>query len=195
MKIATDKIAGFDAMTDAEKVAALLALELGDEAPEKPADDSAEVAHLKKLLNDATGEASKFKKQLREKETEAETKAREQAEAAEKMQARLAELERNKTVSDHIANFVGVGYNPDLAKTSAEAMADGNLTVVFDNLKTFLSSREDEIKAEILKGTPAPKQSGTAKENITKEQFAGMSLSDRQKLFTENRELYDELSK
>lgn len=193
-KITTDKIVGFDSMTDAEKVAALLDMELGDEAPAAPADNSEEIAKLKRLLNDATGEASKFKKQLREKETEAETKAREQAEATEKMQARLAELERNETISKHVANFVGIGYTPDLANTSAEAMADGNFAVVFENLKTFIESRDESIKAGLLKSTPVPKQSGAGSATITKEQFEAMGLAERTKLFRENRELYDLLS-
>lgn len=190
MKITTDKIENFEQMTDAEKVKALLELEF--DVPK----DTSTIDKYKQLINDANAEASKYKKALREKESEAETKAREQAEQAERLQSRLAELEREKSVSEHLANFVSVGYTADLAKTSAEAIADGNLSVVFDNLKAFITNRENEIKADVLKGTPRPSGGGTGKEHtVTKEEFAKMGLAEMQKLFNENPELYNELSK
>ena len=77
MKINVNAIEGFDAMSDEEKVKALLGFEI--EAP-APKDNNDEVTKLKTALSKANSEAADWKRQLREKQTEQERAEAERAE-------------------------------------------------------------------------------------------------------------------
>ena len=67
-KVDPSKIDGFDKMTADEKVAALLGQEIEVDAPL----ESSEVIKLKNAYNKACEEAGNYRKQLREKQSEAE---------------------------------------------------------------------------------------------------------------------------
>ena len=55
-----------------------------------------------------------------------------------------------------------------------------------------VSSRDKQIRAELIKGTPAP-TGGNTDVTITKEQFRKMSFTERNNLYNENPELYKQL--
>ena len=182
MKLA-EKIEGYESMTAEEKLSALEAYEI-----EEKSDDS----KLKEALNKATAEASKYKKELREKQTETERLEAERKEEIEKKEAQLAELLKEKTVAEHKANFLKVGYSDELANESAEAIANGDYGKVFSNLGTFLTEKEKTIKEDLLKKTPKP-TGGNSTLEVTKEQFNKMSYGDMMKLREENESLYESL--
>ena len=86
------------------------------------------------------------------------------------MQAELKTLRRDKDISSYMADYISLGYDNDLAKETAEAMADGNFEKVFANQKKFKSNFEKQIRTEILGDTPRPDGTGGQK-NYTKAEF------------------------
>ena len=185
-KIDVSKIEGYENMSAEEKFKALESFEF----EEKPHDEK----KWKDLVDKASAEASQYKKELRALQTEEQRKEAERKEAEEKRNAQLQELLKEKTIAEYNANLLINGYSAELANESATALADGDFTKFFENLNSFIGYKEKAIREELLKGTPTPK-TGTRKEEIlTKEQFDKMTFAERNKLFSENKDLYEQLT-
>ena len=183
MKIDTTKIEGYDTMTPEQKLAAL-------EAFETDAPDYA--GYIKKDLFDKTAsELADHKKQLKAKMTEDEQKEAERAAKEAERDALLAALQKDKSVSDAKAQFLGLGYESALADETAKAMVEGDMAKVFANQKKHLESVEKKVRAEALKETPKPAPGGGG-EALTKEQFDAMGYNERLKVFNEQPDLYKE---
>lgn len=191
MKIDTSSIPDFETMSAEDKVKALMEFEIEDK---ENGENDAEYQKMKNLLNKANSQASEYKKMLREKQTEAEREAQERAEKDAEKDALLKSLMREKEVSGHTAEFLAIGFDTDLAKKSAEALADGDSKSIFANLKSFIENHDKGIKAEVLKQTPSPVPGSADKGAVTKEQFDKMGYTELVKFKTENPELYQELS-
>lgn len=176
------QIENYENMTVEEKVAALEAYE---------PDMSGFVA--KSAFDKTASELAAAKKSIREKMTEDEAKALKDAEEREALMARVKELEHEKAVSTYAASYVAMGYDEKLARSSAEALAKGDTETVFANQKAFLAAQEKNLRAEILKATPAP-SAGAPTTGITKEAFDAMGYKERAALFNENPELYKHLN-
>ena len=82
---------------------------------ELPTDNSAEVDRLKKALSNSNSEAAEYKRQLKEKMSADEIKAKEDAEAREKLQKDYDELKKKVAVSDNKAKLLALGYEDILA--------------------------------------------------------------------------------
>lgn len=178
-KIDFSKIEGYETMSVEEKLAALEVLELPD------------VDKMKAALDKATSEAAGYKKQLREHMTEDEAA---KAKAAEDMAAVMAELEALRTkdaINELTTQFMGLGYDEALAKSTAAALQKGDMAVMFKNHAKFVADREKALKAELLKATPTP-PAGEGSKGITKEEFSKMNLADKAKFANENPEQYKE---
>ena len=182
--IDTSKITGYAEMTAEEKLAALEALDI-------PEPDY--TGYVKKDLADKyASEAASYKKQLREKMTEEEVA---KAKAAEDMASIMAELETlrtEKAVSEYTAQFMGLGYDEALAKSTAVALQKGDMQTMFKNHAKFTSDREKVLKAELLKSTPTP-PAGDGNKTVTKEDLMKMSLAEKAKFAAENPEQYKEI--
>lgn len=180
-KIDISKIEGYETMTVEEKLAALEAYE---------PDMSGFVK--KELLEKANSEAAGYKKQLRERMTEEEAA---KAKAAEDMASVMAELEKYRAkdaINEYTVQFLGIGYDEKLAKSTAEALHKGDMATMFKNHAVFVAEHEKAMKAELLKSTPTP-PAGDVDKGITKEMFQKMTLAEKQKFFAENPEQYKEL--
>ena len=149
---------------------------------------------LRKATTNASADASRFKKELQARMTEDERVKAEREEQTAKLQAELDALRKDKTVSEHKANFIGLGFGADMAQTAAEALADGNLGDMFNSLKAFITQRDKEHTAEAFRNTPKP-TAGAVTNTITKEQFDNMGYAERNALYKENPDLYRELNK
>lgn len=160
---------------------------------ELPNDGTAEIERLKTALSKSNSEAADYKKQLREKMTAEEAKAKEDADKMADLQTKYDALLKESTISKHKARFLSLGYDDTLASETAEAMANGDLEKVFANQKKHLDGVEKKIRSDILKDTPKPDGGNSAK-GITKEQFEAMGYSERAKLFEENPEIYKEFN-
>lgn len=146
-KIDVTKIEGYEQMTVEEKLAAALSVEIN--APTE------EIDKLKATLSKANSEAAGYKKQLKEKMSAEEKLAAEQAESTKALKDRIAELERKELVATYKANFMGMGYSEEDATKSAEAMADGDMSVVFAEQKKNLEKQAARIEEETLKKQPS----------------------------------------
>jgi hypothetical protein len=138
-------IENYENMTVEEKLAALEAYE---------PDMSGFVP--KSALDKAASEAASYKKQLREKMTAEEEKAARETEERAALLARVEELERERTVNGYVTSFLGMGYEEQLAKETAEALVAGDMETVFANQRAHAVTREKTLRAEILKSTPRP---------------------------------------
>ena len=174
------EIENYENMTLEEKLAALEAYE---------PDMSGFVS--KAMLDKANSEAASYKKQLREKMSEEEAKAAKDAEEKAALLSRVEELEKERAVNGYITKYLSMGYEDKLAKSTAEALAKGDMETVFANQKIHADNREKALRAELLKQTPPPPAGGTPA-GMKKEEFMKLSLSEKQKFFAENPETYKE---
>lgn len=182
----TESIAGYADMTDAEKLAALEALD----QPEAKADP--EAAKLKTQLSKANSEAAELKRQLQAKMTEEEKKAQEAAEAQRKIMEELETLRKEKMVASYKASYLSMGYDEAAAEETAKAMADGDMEKVFQNQKAFLETHDKAVLAGAVKTTPTPPAgSGNPAGPMTKEEiFKIKDTLERQAAIAANIELF-----
>lgn len=183
MKIDTTQIPNFDALPGEAK-AAILAMEFAD-AP----DMSQFIA--KSVFDKKASEAADLSKQLKARMSEEEAKAAKEAEERAALIARVEELEHEKSVNSYVTSYLAMGYEEGLAKSSAEALAKGDMATVFANQKKHVENREKALRTELLKQTPPP-PSGNPAGGMKKEDFMKLSLSEKQKFATENPETYKE---
>ena len=184
MKIDTNLIPNFDALPEEAK-AAILGMEFAD-AP----DMSQFVA--KSVFDKKASEAADLSKQLKSRMTQDEQAAAQQAEALASMQAELESLRADKAISEFTAQFLAIGYDEKLAKSTAAALHKGDMAAMFKNHAQFVAEHDKAMKAELLKGTPTP-PAGDGDKGLTKEDLMKMNLAERAKFAAENPERYKEL--
>ena len=186
MKINTGKIEGYENMTLEQKLAALEKYEM---------DEPDYTGYVSKEVFDKTAsELANSKKQLRDRMSEEERKAKEDAEKLEELIKERDALLREKTVAGHRANYLALGYDEKLASETAEAMANGELDKVFANQRKHIDAVEKKIRADVLKDTPKP-EGGNGSETITKEKFSKMSIAEQYKYSVDHPEEYKSLYK
>ena len=184
MKINTDKIQGYADMTPEEKIKALETFEVAE--PDYS-------GYVKKEVFDKTAsELTDYKKQLREKMSADEIKAKEDAERQEKLQSDYDALVRKVALSENKAKLLALGYEDKLASDTAEAMLEGNLDKVFANQKKHLESVEKKIREDVLHNTPKP-EGGSSSNTMTKEKFRAMSANERYEFSKTNPEEYKQI--
>lgn len=183
MKI-TDKIKGYADMTPEEKIKALEALEVDEPNYE---------GYVKKEVFDKTAsELTDYKKQLREKMSADEIKAKEDAEKQEKLQSEYDALVRKVALSENKAKLLALGYEDKLAGETAEAMIDGNLDKVFSNQKKHLEAVEKKIREDVLHNTPKP-EGGSSSNTMTKEKLRAMTANERYEFAQKNPDEYKQI--
>lgn len=149
MKIDTSKITGYAEMTAEEKLSALEAFEF-----EAPKDANDEVTKLKTALSKANSDAAEWKRQFREKQTEAERAEAERLEREKAVEEELRGLRRDKTVGSYVAQCLALGYDKDLALRAAEAMADGDAAAVLACQQDFIEAKTKELEQTALNKQP-----------------------------------------
>ena len=162
------------------------------EGIEMPTDNSAEIDRLKNALSKSNSEAADYRKQLREKMSAEEIKAKEDAELIEELKKERDTLLREKTVAGHKAKFLGLGYDETLANETAEALTSGEINKVFTNMKKHIESVEKRIRADVLKETPTP-EGGNGSDTMTKEKFSKMGIAEQYKYSIDHPEEYKKL--
>lgn len=149
------------------------------EAPKKP---DPEVEKLKAALSRANGEAAEYKRQLREKQTEAERAEAEREESDKAMREELENLRREKRIGEHTNQALALGFDADLAAQTANAMVDGDMNAVFDCLKAFVDATKTRLENEALNRQPTitagtNPTKATVEDELTAQlrRFAGLS--------------------
>ena len=183
MKIDISKIQGYEDMTAEEKLAALEAYEF----------DTAGLVK-KEQLDKAASEAAAYKKQLREKLSADEQAQAERDEALRAMQTELETLRTEKAVDLATKKWMGLGYSEALATETAKAMVSGDTEKVFANHAKFIAEKEKNLRAEMLKSTPAP-PAGEGNSGMTKAEFMKLSLPEKDAFAKEQPEQYKEFYK
>lgn len=176
-------IEGYESMTLEEKIAALEAYE---------PDMSGFVA--KSVFDKKASEAAEANKQLRARMTEDEAKAAKEAEEKAALRERAEKAEYALAVNGYAKSYLAMGYDEKLANSTAEALAKGDMETVFKNQKAHSDAREKALRAELLKQTPPP-PAGGPETGMKKEDFAKLSLEEKQKYATEHPEEYANLYK
>lgn len=133
-------------------------------------------------------EEAKLEAERRAKLTEAEKLAEERKEFEALKKQFEYEKRVNSTSKVLASNNLPVEFADFLISDSDEAT-----TQRVDLFKNAFNEAVEKLVNERLKGS-TPKSSTSKGNSITKEQFSKMGLTERQKLYTENRELYNKLS-
>ena len=157
-----------------------------------PTDNSAEIERLKTALSKSNSEAADYKKQLREKMSAEELKAKEDAEKFEELQSKYEALVRKDSISQNKVKLLALGYDEALANDTAEAMVAGDLDKVFANQKKHLDEFKKKIREDVLKDTPRA-EGGNGSDTMTKEKFLKMSTAEQYKYSVEHPEEYKQL--
>ncbi len=186
-KYDTSKITGYAEMSAEEKVKALEALEIPDEV-----DLSKYVT--KEVADRYASEASSYKKKYNEKLTDDERIKQEQEDKFNQMQTELDELKQEKALNGHITHLMGLGYDKDTASKVAQATVKGDFDTVYRLQSQFIDTTKKNVESEVLKKTPAPSVGGDDDKGITKEDFKKMSLVEKQKLYEDDPETFEQLS-
>ena len=181
----TDRIAGYAEMSAEDKLKALEALE--------DADNSAELERMKNAVSKANSEAAAWKKKHNELLGEEERKKQEQADHLAQVEKELAELRKEKTVSEYAAKFLGMGYEESLAKETAQAMAEGDTEKVFANQVKFNDALKKSAIADKLKNTPRPGVGSDGGTVMTLKKLRTLSDEEYEKFATEHPEEYKAL--
>ena len=151
MKIDTAKIEGFEEMSAEDKVKALTEFEFETPAPKENND---EVTKLKTALSKANSDAAEWKRQFREKQTEAERAEAERKEHEAAVEEELRTLRRDKTVAGYVNSCLALGYEKELAQRAAEAMADNDAATIMACQQEFLDAKRKEMEATALNKQP-----------------------------------------
>ena len=159
------------------------------EGIELPTDNSAEIERLRNALSKSNSEAADYKKQLRDKMSDDERKAKEDAEKMDDLQSKYDALLKESTISKNKARLLGLGYDDALATEVAEAMAEGDNERVFAAQKKHLDSVEKKIRADVLKDTPKP-TGGSGKGMSADDILKITDDAERQSAIAENIDLF-----
>ena len=151
MKIDTAKIENYAEMSAEDKIKALEEFEFDTPTPK----ESDEVMKLKTALSKANSDAAEWKRQFREKQTEAERAEAERKEHEQAVEEELRTLRRDKTIAGYVNSCLALGYNKDLALRAAEAMADNDAATIFACQQDFLEAKRKELEAAALNKQPA----------------------------------------
>jgi len=116
----------------------------------------AENKRLRRANDKASSEAASYKKQLNARLTEAERAEQEREEANERLQSELEELRRERDLNKLMKNFTVLGYSDAMAKKAAEAQYAGDTDALFEVQQQYRTELENNIKAQFMRGTPAP---------------------------------------
>lgn len=182
MKIDTTTIEGYESMTAEEKLAALEGFEYDD--------NSDEIARLKAANTKASKDAAEWKRKHNALLDDDEKKQQEAAEKQKQMEEELETLRREKKESVYKAKFLSDGYDDELAQSSAEALASGDVETFFKNQKKFLELHDKEYKKKLMNRDLKP-EGGSGKQYNSKDEI--MKIKDpqeRQMAIASNPELF-----
>jgi hypothetical protein len=147
-----------------------------------------------KVANDKNShDASEWKKKYNSTLTEQEQAKIASEQASAELQAKYDALLKETNVMKYTNQFLASGMDEKLAKSSAEALANGDMDTVFENQKKFASSVKKQVTDELLKDTPKPdggNPDGDDTPKVTRKDISNMSLQEQLKFSKEHPEEY-----
>ena len=182
MKIDTTTIEGYESMTAEEKLAALESFEYDDHAEEN--------ARLKAANTKASKDAAEWKRKHNALLDDDQKKQQEAAEKQQQMEEELETLRREKKESVYKSKFLSDGYDEELAQSSAEALASGDVDTFFKNQKKFIELHDKEYKKKLMNQDLKP-DGGNGKKYQSKDEIMKIRDSqERQRAIASNPELF-----
>lgn len=151
MRIDTAKIENYETMSAEDKLKALEAYEFETPVPK----ENDEVTKLKAALSKANSDAAEWKRQFREKQTEAERAEAERKEHESAVEDELRTLRRDKSVSGYVAQYLALGYTQELALKAAEATADNDAATIMSCQQEYIEAKTKELEAAALNKQPS----------------------------------------
>jgi hypothetical protein len=142
----------FEGMNADELRAFIQNLEVPEAKAESVPND--EITRLKNALSKSNSEAADYRKKWQSTLSEQERLEAERQQRETDMQTQLNALLREKQTSEFEKNFLATGYSPELAKSSATAMVDGNNAQVFADMNAFIAEKTKQLQAEALNNQP-----------------------------------------
>ena len=118
------------------------------------AKERAEKAKLKTSFDQASSDAAKYKKALREKQSAEEIMTEEKAKAEEEYKKYVAELESYKKTAEAKARYALMGMNEELSLKAAEAEIKGDMDELAAIQKRHTESLLRAKEQEWLKSRP-----------------------------------------
>lgn len=150
MRIDTAKIENYETMSAEDKLKALEEYEFDAPAPK----ENDEVTKLKAALSKANSDAAEWKRQFRDKQTEAERAEAERKEHEAAVENELRTLRRDKSVSGYVAQYLALGYTQELALKAAEATADNDAATIMSCQQEYIEAKTKELEAAALNKQP-----------------------------------------
>ncbi len=154
-------------------------------------DNADTIQKLKDSVSNANSQAAEWKKKHNALLSEEEKAKLERDEELSNLREELEQVKKREKTADYTAKYISLGYDSELAASTAEALSKGDTVTVFANHATFNKSLEEKITAGLMKDTPSPKTGENGA--VTKEQFNNMNYTEKAKLYSENKELYTQL--
>lgn len=133
-------LAGIVVHTDAEVKANYVSKNLFDRT-------ASQLAEAKRNSSSAAAQAKTENEQLMERIATLENEAKENKRAA--------------AIARDTASYVALGYTEELARSTAEALADGDTAKVNANMAAFITQKTQSIREELMKGSTPPAAGGT----------------------------------
>lgn len=152
-----------------------------------------ELAKAKRERDKASTEAREYKDKWKASLSEVEAANMEKAEKEAAREEEFNRLKRENEINRLEKTYLAMGWTPDEASRMAVAEADND----FDSKMRVLSETQERQKKEMEKTILASygnvNVGATGSTSYTVEQFGKMSISERSKLYSENREEYNRL--
>lgn len=152
-----------------------------------------ELAKERRLREKANSEAAGYKKQLNAKMSEKERIDAEKAEREAERDEQFRELMRENKIHKYEKSYLALGYNADEAEKMAVAEVDEDFDAKLKIQLAVQKRQKKEYEAEFIKSRPQL-NAGSGERQITKEQFDGMGMVEKSKLYNENKAEYDRLT-
>lgn len=140
----TSGINGWDTMTAEQKLEALAGIDFPEAV-----DLSGHVP--KTQFDKVSSELAAAKKSLKDKMTAEESAQAQYAEELKKAQERAEAFEKELSITKHTAEYLKLGYEPDLAKEAAEALSGGDTAKLFEIQQKFNAAQQQKFKTELEK--------------------------------------------
>ena len=150
------------------------------------------IAKLERERDKSASDAADWKRKYRATQSEKEVADAEKAEAQAAKDAEFENMKRQVQIYELTENYLKLDYPPELAKKAAIAEADNDKETRFEVQKQVNDLNAKKLLADFYKDRP-PLSAGTGDNVVTKEKFDSMSLTEKTKLYREDRAQYERL--
>lgn len=125
-----------------------------------------------------------MRKQLRARQTQEEQEAEAKAEQEAKQKEYLSNLEKKLATIEATNRYLDMGFDKELAESTATAEITGEKEVVAANLKLFVTNSqkamEAKIKADLMASMPTPQSGNDGNVDYSKQFEQALSSGDTQ---------------